>query len=272
MHCIILDSVYREGDKNRPKLGAHQLAFIENDLAHVPDDHLVVLAMHIPVVEFKDRDALYAILQDRSHLFMIAGHWHSIEQFYLGQDDGWHGEKPLHLYVAGATCGPFWTGARDPAGIPHSTMGDGSPNGYSVMRVDGNEYSFRHKAARRPADYQMTITAPDTVAATESAATEIVVNVFAASERAAVEMRLSEDGAWTSMTRWRGLDPFVIALHKREMARDPKEAKWGKPKETNHLWKAALPADPPAGMTVIYVRVLDAFGATHTGQRLIRIE
>ena len=83
----------------------------------------------------------------------------------------------------GATCGPFWTGARDEAGIPHSTMGDGSPNGYSVMSVDENEYSFRYKAARRPADYQMTITAPEVVAATQAGATEIVVNVFAASKR-----------------------------------------------------------------------------------------
>ena len=272
MHCIVLDSVYREGDRFHGELGARQLAFIENDLAHVPDDHLVVLAMHIPMINFKDRDALYAILQDRSHLFMVAAHWHSIEQFYLGQDDGWQGEKPLHLYVAGATCGPFWTGSRDAAGIPHSTMGDGSPNGYSVMSVDENEYSFRYKAARRPADYQMTISAPEMVAATQAGATEIVVNVFAASERATVEMRLGEDGTWTSMTRWRGLDPFAIAFHQREMARDPEEAKWGKPKEHNHLWKAALPANPPAGMTVLYVRAVDAFGATHTGRRLIRIE
>jgi 3',5'-cyclic AMP phosphodiesterase CpdA len=66
MHCIVLDSVYREGDRFHGELGARQLAFIENDLAHVPDDHLVVLAMHIPMINFKDRDALYAILQDRT--------------------------------------------------------------------------------------------------------------------------------------------------------------------------------------------------------------
>jgi hypothetical protein len=72
--------------------------------------------------------------------------------------------------------------------------------------------------------------------------------------------------------RWRGFDPFTVAFHKREKAIAPKEAPWGKPKENNHLWWGHLPANPPAGMTVLYVRVVDTFGATHTGRRLIRIE
>ena len=151
-------------------------------------------------------------------------------------------------------------------------MSDGSPNGYSVMSIDDNAYTFRYKAARRPADYQMTITAPEAVAASRASATEIVANVFAASERATVEMRLGEHGAWTSMTRWWGLDPFAVAFFEREKARDPEEASWGKPKEHNHLYRGVLPANPPAGMTVIYVRAVDTFGATHTGRCLIRIE
>jgi len=272
MHCIVLDSVYREGEEFHGELGERQLDFIRNDLAHVPDDYLVVLAMHIPAVELRDRKALFSIIQERSHLFMIAAHWHGIEHLFLGPDDDWHGESPLRLYVAGATCGSWWTGKKDASGIPHSTMSDGSPNGYSVLSVDGNNYSFRYKAARRPADYQMNITAPEQVTAAKATATLIVVNVFAASERATVEMRLGEAGAWTAMTRQRGVDPFVKAFHEREKAGAPEEASWGNPTETNHLWIGNLPANPPAGMTVLYVRVVDSFGARHSGRRLIRIK
>jgi len=272
VHVIALDSVYREGDKFHGELGERQLAFIENDLAHVPDDYLVIFAMHIPLLGFSDKEALFNIAKKRSHLLAIAGHQHRIEQFFLGPDDGWHGKTPLHLYVAGAAGGSFWTGFRDASGIPHATMSDGSPNGYTVLSVDGNDYSFRYKAARRPADYQMIITAPERVVAGEAAAIKIVVNVFAASERAVVEMRLGENGGWTPMTRQRGVDPFVEAFHKRENAIAPEEAPWGKPSETNHLWMGALPADPPVGMTVVYVRVVDHFGATFTGRRLINIE
>ena len=50
VHVIALDSVYREGDNYHGELGPRQLAFIENDLAHVPDDYLVIFAMHIPPV------------------------------------------------------------------------------------------------------------------------------------------------------------------------------------------------------------------------------
>jgi len=272
VHVIALDSVHRQGDKFHAELGSRQLAFIENDLAQVPDDYLVIFAMHIPLIEFADKEALFDIIRQRSHLLMIAGHWHRIEQFFLGPDDGWHGETPLHLYVAGAAGGSWWTGFRDAAGIPHATMSDGSPNGYTVLSVAGSDYSFRYKAARRPEDYQMVITAPEKVSAAQAAATEIVVNVFAASERAIVEMRLGDNGDWTPMARQRGVDPFVEAFHAREKTIAPGEAPWGKPDETNHLWVGALPENPTEGMTVLYVRVVDRFGATFTGRRLIRIE
>ena len=272
MHVIVLDSVYREGDKFHAELGTRQLTFIENDLAHVPDDYLVVFAMHIPLVEFSDKEALFNIAQKRSHLLMIAAHWHRIEQLFLGPDDGWRGETPLHHYVVGATGGSWWTGFRDASGIPHATMSDGSPNGYTVLSVNGSDYSFRYKAARRPEDYQMIITAPEKVIAAQAAATEIVVNIFAASERATVEMRLGENGDWTPMARKRGVDPFVEAFHKREKAIAPEEAPWGEPNETNHLWTGTLPANPPVAMTVLYVRATDPIGATFSGRRLISIE
>jgi hypothetical protein len=272
VHVIALDSVYREGDNFHGELGERQLAFIENDLAHVPDDYLVIFAMHIPLVGFSDKEALFNIVKDRSHLLMVAAHRHQVEQLFLGPDDGWHGDTPLHLYVVGATGGSWWTGFRDASGIPHATMSDGSPNGYAVLSVNGNNYSFRYKAARRPADYQMIITAPESVVSAEAVTTEIVANVFAAPKHAVVEMRLGGNGDWTPMTRQRGVDPFVEAFHKREHAIAPEEAPWGKPGETNHLWIGVLPANPPVGMTVLHVRALDRFGVTFTGRRLISIE
>jgi len=272
VHVIALDSVYREGDDYHGELGARQLAFIENGLAHVPDDHLVILAMHIPLRGFSDKEALFDIVKSRSHLLAIAGHQHKVEQFFLGPDDGWHGETPLHLYVAGATGGAWWTGFKDASGIPHATMSDGSPNGYALMSIDGNEYSFRYKAARRPDDYQMVITAPERVTTAEAATTTIIANVFAASERATVEMRFGEEGDWIPMTQLPGVDPFVESFHSREKAIAPEEAPWGKPGKTSHLWTSALPENPSAGMTVLYVRAVDQFGATLTGRRLITIK
>jgi len=272
VHVVALDSVYREGDNFHGELGERQLAFIENDLAHVPDDHLVILAMHIPLLGFSDKEALFDIVKNRSYLLAIAAHQHKIEQFFLGPDDGWQGDIPLHLYVAGATGGSWWTGFRDASGIPHATMSDGSPNGYALLSVDGNDYSLRYKAARRPDDYQMVITAPERVVAAEAASTAIVANIFAASERAAVEMRLGEEGDWVPMTQQPGVDSFVESFHAREKAIAPEEAPWGKPGETRHLWTGVLPAKPSVGMTVIYVRAVDQFGATLIGRRLITID
>ncbi len=74
---VALDSVYREGDNYHGELDERQLAFIENDLAHVPDDDLAIFAMHIPLVEFSYREALFDIVKDRSHLLMDAAHRNS---------------------------------------------------------------------------------------------------------------------------------------------------------------------------------------------------
>jgi len=51
------------------------------------------------------------------------------------------------------------------------------------MTIDGSEYSFRFKAARRPWNHQMTIYAPDEITRAQAPATEILVNVFAGSPR-----------------------------------------------------------------------------------------
>jgi len=74
------------------------------------------------------------------------------------------------------------------------------------------------------------------------------------------------------MTRRRGVVPFAVAFHEREKAIAPEEAPWGKPSKTNHLWTSTLPADPAVGMTVLSVRVVDQFGATFLGHRLIDVE
>jgi hypothetical protein len=44
------------------------------------------------------------------------------------------------------------------------------------------------------------------------------------------------------------------------------------PADTDHLWKATLPPNPPAGYHFIEVRTTDMFGQEWTGRRVIRIE
>jgi hypothetical protein len=172
----------------------------------------------------------------------------------------------------GTVSGSWWRGAPDESGIPHTTMRDGAPNGFSWLRVDGTRTEVVFQAARRPAEEQMTIHAPEEIAAAEVSATEIVVNVFGGSERTRVEMRLAPSGAWQPLRRVVRKDPGYRAIYERERELRPPEG-WSlpPPNDSTHLWAGVLPAAPAPGTALLEVRATEPSGRILTGRQLLRI-
>jgi hypothetical protein len=286
-HFIVLDDVVyggyaRSGNTTQNYVGGlsdDQLMFVRGYLAGVPCDHLVVVAMHIPLegpgprLEVPQRRALFAALASHPHNFSLASHTHTQRHDFFGAEDGYTGPAPHHQVVQGTTSGSWWLGVRDEVGIPHATMRDGTPNGYSILRIDGNDYTLEYKVARRPADYQMNIFLPDAVAAESAGETEVLVNVFSGSERSRVEMRLGPDAAWTPLERVERPSPYFLELKRREAEARPPPARPLPPADpSQHLWRGLLPADPPRGTHLLEVRTTDMFGATHHGRRILRID
>jgi len=160
-------------------------------------------------------------------------------------------------------------------------MNDGVPNGYSAVTFNGNEYSIRFKAARRPADYQMNIYLPDEAEQAKAGETEILVNVFAGSERSKVEMQFGKTGPWIPLEHTASIDPQCLRMHEQSPYLD--ETVLGKPLEeifgwkvdypstSHHMWKGVLPQNPLRGTHTVTVRTTDMFGQTWTGHRIIRI-
>jgi len=299
VHFLVLNDIYWDVEAKRyhGELGARQLAFIEANLALVPKDHLIVPLMHIPLRDVVDRDKLFALMKPFPNTFSLSAHWHRQAHFFMGPEEDWHGEGRHHHLVQGTACGAWWTGGYDELGIPHTTMSDGTPNGYAIITFDGTDYSVRYKAARRPASYQMNIAAPEAVTPDTSAAAEVVVNIFGGSEKSTVRMRLRGTDAWQPMTQFTGHDPYVVAATEREMALASVLAKadgiespetddlkrslnrraeiTGRstpgPRDTSRLWKANLPAGMEPGYHIIEVETTDFFGQTYTGHRIIRV-
>ena len=265
VHFIHLDSVawYWKEDEDRGSyragLGERQLEFVKNDLALVPPEQLVVLSMHIPVVEHAEREALFRMLAEHPHVVAFSAHWHAQHHLFLGKDDGWPGAEPLHAIVFGTACGYWWQGDLDETGLPHSTMSDGTPNGWWTVTFDGAAYSIRFKAARRPADYQMNVYAPDEIAAADVAKTEVLANIFAGSAKSVVKMRVGK-GPWIDMQRVTDRpDPAVQRLGYADQG-------------ISHMWLAKLPENLKAGTHTIEVTTTDMFGRTYTGRRIIRVK
>ncbi|MCP4594215.1 MAG: metallophosphoesterase [bacterium] len=287
VHFIVLDDVIWTGASGENRgyyiggLEDRQLEFIRNDLALVPNDRLVVLVMHIPLVLERggktlfrepDRDALFGLLKDHPHTLSISAHWHRQGHLFFGKKDGWPGAKPHHHLVQGTVCGSWWSGAPDERGIPHATMSDGTPNGYSTITFDGADYAIEYRAAGRPADHQMAIFVPEEVAGSDAAKTEVLVNVFAGSERSTVEMQLGDTGPWVVLKRVQREDPFYLRMKEAEESPTPPRGR-RLPTATSctHLWQAYLPPNPIAGTHLLRVRTTDMFGQTYSAVRVVRI-
>jgi len=278
VHFVVLEDI-----RWRPKtekvsagygagLGERQLEFLRNDLALVPKDQLVVLSMHIPIMAVTERQLIYRLLETRPHTLSLAAHTHTQENRLLGKEDGWQGSQPHHELISGTVCGSWWSGAPDELGIPHATMEDGTPNGYSIMTFDGNRYEIQYHVARRSSSYQMNVYAPEEVPASATASTDVFVNVFSGSPKSTVEMKVGPNGTWNALQPARIQDPFYLAM--KELEKGPKPP----PGRTlpgaavcSHIWRGQLPAGLGTGTHTITVRTRDMYGKRWEARRIIRV-
>jgi hypothetical protein len=234
VHYVVLDDVFWYGDGYIGYLPDEQLRWLEADLGRVDAGRSVVVALHIPVlgsqhlrrgeerpstaVAVMNRDALDRLLEPyRAHV--LCGHTHECEHDFRGS---------VHEHVAGAVCGAWWSGP---------ICGDGSPNGYAVYEVAGEDLRWRYKATGEATDHQMRLYPPGS---DPSAPDEMVANVW------------DWDPGWTvawwvdgerkgTMARRVGRDPLSVSLH--EGPDLPERRTWVEPYPTGHLFYAPVPTD-----------------------------
>ena len=267
--------------KYKARFSKKQLEFFENYLNFIPKDKLIVLMMHIPIFRAENKEQLFDLLKDRPYTFSISGHVHDQLNVFVDEKMGWNGEKPHHHLINATVCGSWWSGQIDESGIPHATMNDGAPNGYSIITFNRNEYSVRFKAARRPIDYQMNIYAPNEVLTTDLDSTKVLVNVFGGSEKSVVEMNIGENRDWQKLTKVEVIDPECLRMNKLtpifEQNYNGVEIAellgWtmDKPHISYHMWEGSMPPDLTNGTYTINVRTTDMYGQTWEAKRIIYV-
>ena len=283
---VMLDDVIHQPGMKPAYTGGFrddQFAFLEAFLPSVRRDRLLVVGMHMPLFEqdgrdtFRDadRERLFALLRDFPHVLVLSAHNHTQQHWYHDASTGWHGARPLHEYNVGANCGAFWSGVKDAAGIPDSTMADGTPNGYATLRVSGDGgYALAwHPARLRDDDpastAAMALHAPKVLRAGAYPAWGVYANVFMGRDDTRVEYRV-DDGEWKPMRHTPQPDPRLQVENVRD---DLAEALRGydrspEAEPTTHLWRGALPTDVGIGEHVVEVRAFDAWqGERHASTR-----
>ena len=257
-----------------------QLAFVSNYLKLVPENKLVVLMMHSPIVACDNREEMFRIMEKRKNCFSISGHVHEQINLFVDEKMGWKGNYPHHHLINATVCGSWWCGLNDELGIPHATMNDGAPNGYSIISFDGNQYNVQYKAARRPANYQMNIYLPEEIEKPALDTTSVLVNVFAGSDRSVVEMSI-DNGNWIKMQNFKTIDPEILRMHlltpilNEKVNDQPLDEIFGfgmdYPSISYHIWKAQLPAGIIPGTHKISVRTTDMYSQTYLAHRIFRV-
>lgn len=279
VHFVVMDNINYFIDPTTAKgkynglFGERQLEFLKNDLALVPNDSLVVLMMHIPLIGALDRQEVYRLIEERPFCISISGHTHYHEHRWIDAADGWQGKKPHHHIINVTVSGSWWNGNRDERGIPHSMMSDGAPNGYSIMAFNRHNYQLDFYPAGRPANYQMDLVLPEKMVAGQLDGVSLVANVFNAMPQDRVEARIGPEGAWVAMENFAGNAPLFLEMRKRELKPDG-QPMFGEPHATNHLWQSALSglaSDLPSGHHLLQVRWTDQNGRATLANKVLMI-
>lgn len=274
VHFIVLDTVEYTGNNSYfGNIGETQLQWLEHDLSYVPQDHLIVISMHIPLYSnvdnpgkdhVKDRAELFKVLDGRENILVLAGHTHTLENVFLSEEDGWKGKKPIHIIIGGAACGCWWGGPFDERGIPYALQGDGVPNGYNLLNFQGSEYTHLYKSANMDETYQVRISSPrGNVKKKMVKYTDIYANVFNAGYDS--EIFYSIDGSdFAPMKKKAVYDPYTSQVYKDALT-------YGSPKLCEHLFMAPLPSDLEEGMHQIIVKYTDRYGVDFSDSVIFKI-
>jgi hypothetical protein len=248
-----MDDVLWFGDGYMGYLNQTQLDWLAADLALVERGRTVVVFMHIPplttqhirsgkpkperAMSVVNRELLFRLLEPfRAHV--VAGHMHETEHLE---------ESGIHLHVCGAVCGAWWTGP---------ICADGTPNGYAIFDVAGDDVRWTYKSTGRPKAEQMRVYPPGT---DSDAPGDVIVNVWEWDSR--WTLAWYEQGERRGALRQsRGLDPLSRQLHSGPTL--PAKHTWVDPWTTDHLFRFT----PAAGATDIVVEGTDPWGRTYTGR------
>jgi hypothetical protein len=237
--------------------------------------------MHAPIIACERKEEIFRLIENRPHTLSISAHLHEQVHLFVDEKFGWRGAQQHHHFINATVSGSWWCGLIDEVGIPHATMNDGGPNGYSIITFDSTTYRIIFKAARRPADYQMNIYLPDDIARTGLDTTNISVNIFAGSERSTVEMKFDSEEEWKNLIPVITIDPEVLRMHNLSPYLDEKVKglgleeifgwKMDYPSKSRHMWRGTLPGNLPAGTRMVTIRTTDMFDQTYQAHKIFRI-
>lgn len=255
-----------------------QLDWLEKDLAEVPASTPLVVTMHIPLYKADGKyrmdnashaSKLESILSKYSQVQLYTAHTHTIYNVDNSADN--------HIFEhnAGAICATWWWSAYETPGV-HIGQ-DGSPGGYTVLSVSGDQIKWQYKGTGSASDVQfrtydrnqIQITGEKYVPngnksdftpgfwSTANSSNEVYINIWNWDPSWSISVK--ENGQSLSWTKVSAYDPLHLIAYTAKRLNKNKEAGFATTKNA-HMFKVV--ASSPN--TTLDIKVTDGFGNTYT--------
>jgi hypothetical protein len=300
VHFVALNNVEYAGESKqfgssryRGFIPEYQLSWLEQDLANVAADKLIVIATHIPLISEADDgqsephngpstenfSRLLKILEPFSNIYGIAGHDTSNSwKAEVNHNHGWQG-RPWIAHTLAEVRGSGWSkGLSDARGVRDSIMEDGNPNGFYVLRFEDTAVTpdFIPFPFGADAGQHLRITLDPPLSEIESgsinrgivqANTKVVVNLFDGGVRDSVWASIDGEEA-QAMTYVVRTDPFVERLDSRYLNTD---SEYSPAARSAHIWEMNLPDGLDEGLHTVEIESEDEFGQQREGAMTFEI-
>lgn len=223
-------------------------AWLDQDLSYVPKGSLVFFIMHIPSRQTEKQEAFLYNYDMIGNQMVNAGALHQILKPYKAHLITGHTHYNLNVvfnenlmvHNTAAVCGTWWKA---------DVCLDGTPRGYGVYEVNGNDVKWYYKSSGYPKEHQFR---SYPAGASKEHPSDIIANVWNWDKLWKVEW-LEDGQLMGSMTQYTGLDPYasVVCSDREKMVYT-----WITPRPTQHMFRAT----PKNKDARIVVKVTDRFG------------
>ena len=257
-----------------------QLDWLAKDLSFVPVSTPLVVTMHIPLYNANGKYRMSAahaaslekMLAKYSQVQLYTAHTHTI--YNVDNSAGNH----IFEHNAGAICATWWWSAYETPGI-HICQ-DGTPGGYTLLKVAGTDFSWQYKGSGASADKQfrsydrngIALTAAQYLPSanatykakfdpgfwgTASSANEVYLNVWNYDPSWKVEV--SENGSPLQVSQVTAMDPLHLISYTAKRLNKNKEASFPTG-NTSHFFRVKA----SSASSTLEIKVTDPFGRVYT--------
>jgi hypothetical protein len=238
-HYVILDDVRYLGNEREYDgyITPVQLEWLKKDLKFVDKDSLLIICVHIPIhSQVKNNNDFYNVISDFTNVHIMSGHTHFNQNVVKDR---------VFEHNHGTVCGAWWTGP---------ICRDGTPSGYAVYEVKGNNLKWYYQPTGSNKKNQLRIYIEE-----QANQKLLIANVWNWDPNWKIEYFLDGKSMGT-MQQYTGYDPLSVQLYKGDKL--PVGRSFAEPNETDHLFSTYF----ETSIKNIKVLVTDRFGEQYTAE------